>query len=127
MENSLDLQLDLPNTPKAFLFRSFDKIANISPTDKAADQVLFVFYLNHIRLQYEMWSSRKIIAVKVFGPIETESFINARFKAARRAASSTYRFTLVDLPCLNAFNWISLLLLLMKDQQKYEPVISHLK
>ena len=34
LENSLDLQLDLPITPKDFLFRSFDLIANASPGDK---------------------------------------------------------------------------------------------
>lgn len=127
LENSMDLQFDLPITPKAFLFRSFDKIVNVYPTDKATNQVLFAFYLKYMRPPYKTWSSRKITVVKVFSPIETESFLNARFKVSCGAVSSTQKFTLVDLPCLNLFNWISLLLLLMKDQQKYELIITHLK
>lgn len=82
MENSSDLQLDMPITPKAFLFRSFDKIANIYPADKGVDQALCSFYIKHMRPQYEMWSSKNITVVKVCRSIETKSFINARFKVA---------------------------------------------
>lgn len=62
---------------------------NVSPADKGVDQVLFPFYLKHMRPQYETWSVEKITVVKVFGPIETDSFINARFKVARGSVSST--------------------------------------
>ena len=127
LENSSDLQLDMPITLKDFLFHSFDKIANVSTADKGVDQALCSFYLKHMRPQYKTWSSKKITTVKVYGPIETKSFIDARFKVARGVVSSTHEFTLADMPCLNPFDGISMLLLLMKDQQKFEPIITHLK
>ncbi|CAI9263204.1 unnamed protein product [Lactuca saligna] len=77
-----DKKLDLPITPKAFQFCSFDKVADAPLPDHDIDQVLFSFYLKHMKPQHQTWSSKKITVVKVFGPIETESFINARFKAA---------------------------------------------
>ncbi|CAI9263321.1 unnamed protein product [Lactuca saligna] len=85
LDNSLDLQLDLSITPKAFLFCSFDKIANVSPSNKGTNKV------------------------------------------ARGAMSSMHEFTLVDMPCVNPFNWISLLLLILKVEQNFEPIIAHLK
>ncbi|CAI9264994.1 unnamed protein product [Lactuca saligna] len=106
LENSLDSQLDLPTTLKAFQFRSFDKIVNASIPDHDIDQVLFWFYLKHMKPQYKTWTLKNITAVKVFGPIETEIFINARFKVARWVAISMLHIALVDLPCLNPFDWI---------------------
>ncbi|CAI9284346.1 unnamed protein product [Lactuca saligna] len=32
-----------------------------------------------------------------------------------------------DLPCLNPYDWVSLFSLLSKDEQKYEPILAHLK
>ncbi|CAI9260615.1 unnamed protein product [Lactuca saligna] len=52
--------------------------------------------------QYKTGISKKITVVKVFGPVENKSFINARFK-------------------------ISLLHQLLKDKQKFEPIIAHMK
>ncbi|CAI9289883.1 unnamed protein product [Lactuca saligna] len=74
-----------------------------------------------------MWCSRKITAFKVTGPIETDSFPNAEFKVVRGSASQVHKLTLVDLPCLNPYDWIMLYNLLLRDGQKYEPIIAHLK
>ncbi|CAI9271820.1 unnamed protein product [Lactuca saligna] len=82
-QNSQDLQLDLPITPKAFRFRAFMKVANAPFSDNGANQLLFSIYLRHMKPQYETWSMHKIVAVKVTGPIETESLPNAKFKVAR--------------------------------------------
>ncbi|CAI9288681.1 unnamed protein product [Lactuca saligna] len=81
----------------------------------------------HIKPQYEMWSSSKITAVKVIGPIKTESFPNAKFKLVKGSTSRVHEFTLADLTCLNPYNWIMFYNLLSRDKQKYEPVIAHLK
>lgn len=43
LENSSDLQLDLLITPKAFLFHSFIKIANVSLAEKGSNKLLFRF------------------------------------------------------------------------------------
>ncbi|CAI9303037.1 unnamed protein product [Lactuca saligna] len=127
LENSMDSYLDLSITLKAFQFRSFDKIENTSLPDCDIDQALFSFHLKHMKPQYETWSSKKIIVVKVFGPIETESFINACFKVACGVASSMFEFTLANFPCLNPFDSISLLHLWLIDEQKFEPIVSHIK
>ncbi|CAI9287718.1 unnamed protein product [Lactuca saligna] len=70
--------------------------------------MLFSFHLMHMKPQYETWSSKKISVMKVSGSIKTKSFANARFKVARGAGSSLFEFTLVDLLCLNPYDWISL-------------------
>lgn len=49
LENSLDSQLDLPITLKAFQFWCFDRDANVPPTDNGADQMHFLFYLKHMK------------------------------------------------------------------------------
>ena len=74
-----------------------------------------------------MWSASKITAVKVIGPIETENFPNAKFKVVRGSARQAHQFTLADQPCLDHYNWIMLYNLLLRNGQKYEPVITHLK
>ena len=89
--------------------------------------MMFLFYLKHMKPQYKTWRSKKITVVKVFGPIETESFLDAHFKVRRGATILVFEFTLTDLSCLNPFDWISLLLLLLKDEKKFEPIIAHLK
>lgn len=70
---------------------------------------------------------RGITTVKVTGLIETDSFPNVKFKVERGSINQVYEFTLVDLPCLNPYDWIVLYNMLLKDEMKYEPVISHLK
>ncbi|CAI9303284.1 unnamed protein product [Lactuca saligna] len=127
LQNKQDSQLDLPITPKAFKFCSFLKIANVPSVDNDANQLLFLFYLKHMKPQYETWSASKIIAVKVTCPIETESLPNAKFKFMRGFASRVQELTLADLPCLNPYDSIMLYNLLQRDAQKYEPVIAYLK
>ncbi|CAH1428714.1 unnamed protein product [Lactuca virosa] len=123
LQNTQDSQLDLPITPQDFKFRSFVKIANAPSTNCGADHMLFSFYLKHMKPQYETWCARKITAVKVTGPIETDSFPNAKFKVARGSVIQVYEFTLADLPCLNPYDWIVLYNMLLKDKEKYEPVM----
>lgn len=125
--NTLKSQLDLPITSKAFVFRSFEKIEKAPTSDTDVYHMVFSFYLKYGRPQYHTWSSKKIAIIKVFKPAETEDFINVRFKALRGASNSVFEFTLADLPCLNPYDWISLFSLLSKDEQKYEPILAHLK
>ncbi|CAI9282320.1 unnamed protein product [Lactuca saligna] len=98
-QNSQDLHLDLPIIPKGFKFRAFVKVVNAPLTDSSIDQLLFSFYLKHMKPQYETWSAHKIVVVKV---TETESFPNAKFKVARGSACQSYKISLADLPCVNS-------------------------
>ncbi|CAI9280746.1 unnamed protein product [Lactuca saligna] len=123
----MDSHLDLPITLKAFQFRNFDKNTNASLSNHDVDEVLFLFYFKHMKPQYQIWRSTKITTVMVVGLIETESFLNARCKTARGDVSLVFEFTLADLSCLNPYDWISMLHLLLKDEQKYEPIMAHLK
>ncbi|CAI9296682.1 unnamed protein product [Lactuca saligna] len=104
LENTLESQFDFPITLKAFLFQRFKKIETTLITD-----------------------NDKTAAVEVFGPVQTKSFINIRFKAVRGAGSSIFEFTLIDLPCQNPYDWISLFTLLSKYEQKFKPIVIHLK
>lgn len=60
----------------------------------------------------------KIVVVKVIGPIETESFPNAKFKVAKGSACQAYEFTLADLPSLNPNDWIVLYNMLLREKEK---------
>ncbi|CAI9294098.1 unnamed protein product [Lactuca saligna] len=120
-------KLDFPITPKAFLFWSFDKVEKAPESDHDANVLLISFYLKHGKPQYQTWSSKKIRDVKVYRPIETESFLNVRLKTARGVVISMFEFILEDLLFLNPFDWIYLFHLLLKDEHKYEPIEAHLK
>ncbi|CAI9302956.1 unnamed protein product [Lactuca saligna] len=100
LEQILNEAIDYPN---AYSLEpvAFDKIVNAPIPNYDVDQALFSFNLKHIKPQYETWSSKKITVVKVFEPIETESFLNARFKVAHGTASSTLEFNLTDMTYLN--------------------------
>ncbi|CAI9263447.1 unnamed protein product [Lactuca saligna] len=92
--------------------------------DSSADNLLFSFYLKHMKPQYETWSANKIMTVKVVGLIETNSFPNAKFKVARGSTSQVHVFTLVDLPCMNPYDSILLYNMLLRDKQNYKPDVS---
>ncbi|CAI9281877.1 unnamed protein product [Lactuca saligna] len=47
LENTLDSQLDMPLTPKAFLFWRLEVIVNTLPSDVNVDKSLMEFYLKH--------------------------------------------------------------------------------
>ncbi|CAI9288682.1 unnamed protein product [Lactuca saligna] len=49
------------------------------------------------------------------------------FKGFRGANRTADEFTLADLPCMYPYDWISLLLIMSKDEKTYEPIVAHLK
>lgn len=73
----MDSKLDLPMTLRDFQFCCFDRVTNVPPSDSGVDQMLFSFYLKHMKTQYETWILKKITVVKVSDPIETNIFLNA--------------------------------------------------
>lgn len=68
-----------------------------------------------------------MVAVKIYAPFQADNFINVRFKGFRGSSRTEFEFTLADLQCINPNDWILLFLILSKDEQKYEPIVSHLK
>lgn len=89
--------------------------------------LLISFYFKQGKPHYQTWSLQKISIVNVFGPIETESFLNVHFKAVRGSRNPVFEFTLTELPFLNPSDWISLFSLLLKDAHKFEPILEHWK
>ncbi|CAI9295718.1 unnamed protein product [Lactuca saligna] len=118
LQNTLDSQLDLTITSKAFKFRSFIKVEKFPVSNNGADQLLFQFYLKHMRMQYETGSASKITTVKVTRPIEIDSFPNAKFKFVKGSVIQFHEFTLTDLSCINPYDWIILYNLLLRYAQK---------
>ncbi|CAI9291696.1 unnamed protein product [Lactuca saligna] len=96
---------------------------NALVTDSGANHLLFSFYLKHMKLQYETWSERKITEGKDTGPIETDSFPNAKFKVARGSSSQVCEFTLVDIPCINRYDWTMLYNVFAKIDAKIVVVL----
>ena len=64
---------------------------------------------------------------KLLDLFKTDSFVNIKFKTTRGSVNSIFEFSLADLPCLNPYEWITLLHFLMQYEKKYEPVVSHIK
>ncbi|CAI9270859.1 unnamed protein product [Lactuca saligna] len=104
IQNTQTSQLDLPITLIVFRFHAFLNVSDAPITDSGVDHMLFSFYLKYMKPQYKTWYPNKINAVKVTGPIETDSFPNAKFKVARGLDSQVYKFTLADLPYLNPYD-----------------------
>ncbi|CAI9303569.1 unnamed protein product [Lactuca saligna] len=97
------------------LKRILNEDVDMPKTDIGADHLLFSFYLKHMKPQYETWSAIKITVVKVTGPIETDNFLNTKFKVVRSSSSQVCEFTLTDLSCLNPYDWIVLYNFLLRD------------
>ncbi|CAI9286334.1 unnamed protein product [Lactuca saligna] len=57
--NDIECQLDMPMTPRAFLFRCFEKIEKYLISNKAVNQMLFSFYMKYVKPKYESWSLKK--------------------------------------------------------------------
>lgn len=109
------------------MFRSFVTVANTPDFDTNVDKMLMEFYLEYAKPQYQTWSAQKITTVKVIVLVQTENSFNVKFNTPRGSMSAIFEFTLADLPCLNPYDWITLLHLLLKKEKKYEPLVDHIK
>lgn len=89
--------------------------------------MLFNYYLKYGHPQYKTRNLKKRVVVKVYAPIPNEHFTNVKFKGICGAACTEDDFTLADMPCMNLNDWISLFMILSKDEAKCEPIVSHLK
>ncbi|CAI9287310.1 unnamed protein product [Lactuca saligna] len=128
LENTLHLQLDVPITPKAFLFQSIEVIENTPPSHVNVDKSLMEFYLKHGKPQHLTWSAQKLTGVKVIGSLVTDSFVNVKLKKNRGSESSVFVFSLADLPCVrNPYDWITLMHLLIKEEKKHKLIVEHIK
>ncbi|CAI9259172.1 unnamed protein product [Lactuca saligna] len=74
-----------------------------------------------------MWSLRKLVVVKFCAPSLVEYFTNVKFRRFRVETCIEFDFTHADFPFMNLDDWISLFLILSKDEAKYAPIVSHLK
>lgn len=125
--NNIECHMDFPMTPRVVLFRFFEKIQNALISKNAINRKLFVFYLMYAKPQYEPWSLKRFIALKVGLLVQTEYFLNIQFKGFRGANYVLHEFTLADIPFMNPYDWISMFYIVAKDVKKYEPIYKHLK
>ncbi|KAI3701012.1 hypothetical protein L2E82_45654 [Cichorium intybus] len=65
LSNDVESQLDFPITPRAFLFRCFETIEKALISDPGVNHKLFSFYLKYAKPQYESWSLKNIIRLRV--------------------------------------------------------------
>ena len=63
----------------------------------------------------------------MYAHVSTENFINIKFKGFRGASRTEDECTIADLPCMIPYDWISVFLIMLKDENTYEPVVAHLK
>ena len=67
------------------------------------------------------------MGLKVFSAAPTEDFVNIIFKGFRGTDKVLDEFTLADFPFMHPYKWISLFNIVMKDENKYKPIVAHLK
>nr|KAJ0186423.1 hypothetical protein LSAT_V11C900487950 [Lactuca sativa] len=80
LENSKDVQFDIPITRKAFIFHCFISTAVIPSPDRKVERDLLAFYLEFAQPQYLTWSLQKITTVKILKPYAAGKFFNVKFK-----------------------------------------------
>lgn len=119
LDNTSDSQLDFPLTSKAFLFWGFEHIQKSLLSEYDVNNKIFSFCLKHGQPQYKIWSLKKMVVVKFYTPFPAEHFTNIKFKGFRGADRAEEDLTLADLPYMNPNDWISLFLILSKDEVKY--------
>lgn len=127
LSNNMDSQLDFPTTPRAFLFRCFDQTVQKPLSDIDINRKLFEFYAKHALPPYETWSLKKIVGLKVHAPIPTDSFVNVSFTGIRGSDKQPMKFSLVDLPTMNPFDWIVCFRILSKEPVDKGPLIIHFR
>lgn len=121
------MQFDFPITPRAFLFRCFEKIEKAMISDNEVSLKLFNFYLKYAKPQYQSWSLKRIMGLKVYSAMPTKDFMNIRFKGFVGVDRVLDEFTLADMPFMNPYDWISLFNVVVKDYKKYEPIVAYLR
>ncbi|CAI9276534.1 unnamed protein product [Lactuca saligna] len=120
LDNIVDSQLDFPITPRDFLFRCFEKIERAPLFENNTNQMHFSFYIKYGKPQFKTWSLPKIVLVKVYAPVPTENFINIKLKRFRGTSRVEDDSMLDGLLFMNPYDWISIFLILSKEEQKYE-------
>ncbi|CAI9294204.1 unnamed protein product [Lactuca saligna] len=89
--------------------------------------MLLIFYLKYGQPRYKIWNLKKLVAVKTYAPIPIEHFTNIKFRDFRGVARIEEDFTLENFPCMILNDWISLFMILSKDEAKYESIVSYVK
>ncbi|CAI9287907.1 unnamed protein product [Lactuca saligna] len=75
--------------------------------------------------QYESWSLKRIMGLKVGLLVQRKDFLNVHLKGFQGANHVLHEFTLADLPFVNPYDWISLFYIVAKDVNKYDPICEH--
>lgn len=119
--------MDFPLTPRALLFRFCQKIKKTQTSNNTINRKLFNFYLKYGKPQYESWTLKRIVALKVGLPVDTKDFPNINFKRFCGSNHVLHEFTLDDFPFMNPYDWISIFNIVAKDVRKYQPIFDHLK
>ncbi|CAI9275376.1 unnamed protein product [Lactuca saligna] len=127
VNNDEECQLYFPLIMKAFIFRTLDKVVDITLANLATNKNLFNFYVKQSKPQYEMWSLKCLSGVMVGKPFNSEGFANVYFRGFRGAINEVFDFILAGLPQMNHYDWIVLLSIVAKDPIKYEPIFQVLR
>lgn len=127
LENKMDSHFDIPITRRSFVFHCFKPIATVPVPDARVDRALIDYYLAYSQPQYMTWSAQKITTVKVMKPVAVGGFIKVKFRVTRGSENTVPEISLADLPNLNPHEWILLTNFLLTEEQKYKPILTHLK
>ncbi|CAH1437432.1 unnamed protein product [Lactuca virosa] len=119
VDNDVECQLDLPITVIAFQFRCFESIEKVPMGNTTINKKIFNFYLKHSKPQYESWNIKKIVGLKVRKSEKVDDLIKIHFKVVRGNNHEADEFTMVDLPLMNPFDWVSTLNIVSREPVKF--------
>lgn len=122
----MDCQLDFPISAKTILLYALISIVKAPLANKSITKKLLNFYVKNSTPQYESWSLKRIVALKVGKPIGVDGFANVNLKAFRSHNIEVHELSLADIPFMNSYDWISLFNNISKDTMKYEPIFQFL-
>lgn len=81
-------------------------------TNSAVNKTQFKFYVTHSKPQHEVWSLKKIVAVKKYKKEKTDGYTNYNFTMLKGLNYEVYEFSFFDLPIMNPYDWFMLFSLL---------------
>lgn len=72
--------------------------------NSARNNKLFKFYTTYLKLQYEVWTLKKISTMKRIEEMRLEEFTNYKLTIMRGSKNKQSIFTIVDIPTMNPYD-----------------------
>ena len=98
-----NFQIDMPITPRAFIFKRMEPLEGVNVTDQRMNEILIEFYARSAKPQQAVWSCIPIKTIPRFRRknLIANVFYNWEFEITRGTEKKKSTFTYADIPLMN--------------------------